>query len=223
LKTFTHRDKSEVDLRVAQVLKNNQDYIYQTFQEIQALKEGIQSLSLKHDLVVAQSGSDAKALLIEFENHRETLVFKINELNQRVGDIESKISYVLAEFKELGTEVHLKYLPVEEFVKTVTQQDEAVDQVACKVMEKTNYFNIALDAIKSQFKDQLESVKKDLTPVVPEVDPIQQKIDENLKVFKVDFDGLVREIEFLKKENAYDQKKFENIYTLIERLKARVA
>jgi hypothetical protein len=36
----------------------------------------------------------------------------------------------------------------------------------------------------------------------------------------VDFDGLVKEIAILKKAVAYDQKKFENVYTLIERLKA---
>lgn len=223
MKTFTHRNQSEVDLRVAQVLKNNQDYIYQTFQEIQALKQGIQSLSLQHELVVAKSGSDSKSTLIEFENLREMIVFKTNELNQRVGNVEKLVLQLSKAFHDLQQEVHLTYLPVDDFVKTVAQQDEAVDQLAHKVREKTDYFNIALDALKAQFKDQLAGLKKELTPVIPEVDPVQSKIDETLKVFKVDFDGLIREIAFLKNENAYDQKKFENIYTLIERLKARVA
>ena len=65
----------------------------------------------------------------------------------------------------------------------------------------------------------LSQAKKELTPVEPEIDPVQQMIDERFNVFKIDFDGLVRELAILKRAVAYDEKKFENIYTLIERLK----
>jgi hypothetical protein len=223
LKTFTRKDKSEVELRVSQELKNNQDFIYQTSETLIALCEGIKSLSLKHDQAVAKCGSDAKTLVIEFEKLSEAVLSKSYEMNQRLGDVEKQLLEVLKSFKELRDEVHLKYLTAEEFAKTMTQQDEAFDQLSHKFIEKTDYFNIALGALKAQFKDQLERVKAELTPIVPEIDPVQQKIDERFKVFKVDFDGLIREIAVVKQTVSYDQKKFENIYTLIERLKARVA
>jgi hypothetical protein len=41
-------------------------------------------------------------------------------------------------------------------------------------------------------------------------------MEDKFQDFKVDFDGLVKEIALIKKAVAYDQKKFENVYTLIE-------
>jgi len=221
LKTFTHKDRSEVDLRVAQELKNNQDYIYKTFQEIQALKDGLQTLSYKLELSMAKSWSDVKTVHIEFENLRDEIVSKTNEFNQRVGKVESKVLHLMEAFTLLNEEVKNKYLSIEDFKKTVDQQDESIDSLADALIEKTDYFNIALSTLKAYFQAQLEAAKEELTPVIPKIDPVQLKIDESLKVFKVDFDGLIREIDFLKRENSYDQKKFENIYTLIERSKAR--
>lgn len=221
MKTFTHKDRSEVDLRVAQELKNNQDYIYKTFQEIQALKDGLQTLSYKLELSMAKSWSDVKTVHIEFENLRDEIVSKTNEFNQRVGKVESKVLHLMEAFTLLNEEVKNKYLSIEDFKKTVDQQDESIDSLADALIEKTDYFNIALSTLKAYFQAQLEAAKEELTPVIPKIDPVQLKIDESLKVFKVDFDGLIREIDFLKRENSYDQKKFENIYTLIERSKAR--
>jgi hypothetical protein len=40
-----------------------------------------------------------------------------------------------------------------------------------------------------------------------------------LTCFKIDFEGVARELMMVKKNVAYGEKKFENIYTLIERLK----
>lgn len=55
---------------------------------------------------------------------------------------------------------------------------------------------------------------------MPEIDPVQVKIDEVKKVVKVDLDGVAKEIFLMKKAIVYEQKKIENIYTLIERIKA---
>ena len=84
---------------------------------------------------------------------------------------------------------------------------------------KTDNITQSFGNLQGQLKQDIEKLRKALTPIVPEVDPVDTKLDERFKVFKVDFDGLVKEITLLKKAVFYDQKKFENVYTLIERLK----
>jgi hypothetical protein len=219
LKTSTLKQRSEVDVRVAQELKNDKDFKYETNQSLQTLARGISALSEKHDKVQANSHSDRKALLIEFENLRESVLDSMKEMDQRLGDVETKMFEVLDSFTDLREEYELRYLTKQEFYDAFVPEVKALDDIQQKMIKDKDYFNFALSTLKNQFKQDIQVVKEDLTPKIPEVDPIKAQLDERFKVFKVDFDGLVREIGFLKKAVAYDQKKFEHIYTLIERLK----
>lgn len=219
MKTSTPRGISDADLRAAQELKNDRDFKYETNQSIQSLAQGLAALTIKNEKAHSSSHSDRKALLIEFENLRESVLESMKEMDQRLGDVESKLFEVLDSFTDLKEEIVLKNLTKQEFYNAYVKEVKHLDDLEKKVAERGDYFNYALATIKAQFKQDIEVVKKDLTPVIPEVDPVDVKLDERFKVLKVDFDGLVREIAILKRSVAYDQKKFENIYTLIERLK----
>lgn len=211
--------KSEVDQRVAQELKNNQDFIYETNQKLQSLSEGIIALALQHEKIKGKSESDLKELHIAFENFRETILDSYKGMLQRLGESEQKVSEITKAFCKLETTLKASYITRDDFKSIVETLENKISAIEFDFKENHDYFNFCLDRIKGHFSNQIDSVKKDLTPVVPEIDPIKAQLDDRFKVFKVDFDGLVREISILKKSVAYDQKKFENIYTLIERLK----
>ena len=210
---------SNEEIKAAQELKDSRDFVYNTNQSLQTLSQGIISLSIQNEKVIAKSQSDHKALLIEFENLKENIVKSIKEMQQRIGDVESKLYEFSHSLKNLREEIVVKYLPKKEFYDCYVSETKSRDDFQTKMGEKNYYFNLALSTLKSQFNQDLEGVKKDLSPKVPEVDPIKKQLDERFSILKVDFDGLIREIAFLKKAVAYDQKKFENVYTLIERLK----
>lgn len=219
MKTFTPKERSEVDIRVAQEIKNHNDFIYNTGQEIDRLKGNIVSLAIQHDKVVAESGSNRRALLIEFENLKETVVETVHQMKQRLGDMESKVSHVLESFSDLKQEFHNQLMIQNELITLIHSIDQALSSVQNQQGSQKEYFNYAISLLKNQVEEKVEEVKKELTPKPPEVDPIKQQLDERFQVWKVDFDGLIREIAILKRAVAYDQKKFENVYTLIERLK----
>lgn len=118
------------------------------------------------------------------------------------------------------TEIYKNFLTRDEFIKHVAPEMKKIEKMELETVVQKDYFNQVVATLRNHVKEQMKELKVELTPEVPEVDPVKEKIDEVMKVFKVDFDGLVREINLLKKAQAYDEKKFENIYTLIERLKA---
>ncbi len=224
MKTFTvPKGISDEDLRAAQAIKEHQDFKQNTNQSLQALSQGIVSLSIQHEKVLANSKSDRKALLIEFENLRESVLSSMHEMDQRLGDVETKLFELLDSFTDLREEVMQKFLTKQEFYDAYVKEVKHLDDLEKRVNQRDDYFNLRFAALGGQFKDQIEVVKKDLTPQVPEVDPIKKQLDERLNIFKIDFDGLVREIALLKRAVSYDQKKFENVYTLIERLKGEKA
>jgi hypothetical protein len=208
-----------VDIRVAQELKNDKDFKYSIGQSVQKLENSINALHKIHEQNVATSHSDRKAVLIQFENLKESVMAIIKDMNNRLRDTETKMFEVLDSFNEMQEEVITKYLTKQEFLDVHIPQVNKLNSIHRWISDRDNTIGFELATMKDRFKQDLEALKRDLTPIVPEKDPIQHALDERFKVLKVDFDGLIKEIELLKRAVAYDQKRFENVYTLIERLK----
>jgi hypothetical protein len=63
LKTFTPKERSEVDIRIAQEIKNHQDWMYEIGQSIRILKEGLAGLSVIHERNLSKLDSEHKSIL----------------------------------------------------------------------------------------------------------------------------------------------------------------
>lgn len=219
LNLSTHK-KSEVDLRVAQELKNNQDFIYQTNQSLQGLNHAIISLSLQHERVIAKTDSEKKDILIDFEKICDKVNKKLHQIDQRIGDLETKCNKDVDDIKFIINEMMRSYITTQTFSQQISILNNRIKEV-CDLIEKHIDATASANGnIYNRIQSEIKKVRSDLTPIIPEVDPVKKAIDERMEILKVDFDGLVREIAILKKAVAYDEKKFENIYTLIDRLKA---
>lgn len=219
LNLSTHK-KSEVDLRVAQALKNNQDFIYQTNQALQNLSQSIIALSLQNEKLRSQFESDKKGKEIDYENHLKEVNNRAAMLGQRVSAFEDGIVRMLSEVQgrldEFRTQlVHHEIL--DQKFKTIVQWMQSFESSHERL---SGLVNSSVCLLHGKIASEIESVRKDLTPSPDARDPIKAEVEEFLKSMRVDFEGLVRELALVKKALAYDEKKFENIYTLIERLKA---
>jgi hypothetical protein len=178
------------------------------------------SLSLQNEKILAKANSDRKELLIAFENFRDDIIKKYDKLAQRLGDNETKLLQMMESLVSMREEISMEYVTRDQFISGLVPEARKIDLLERDLTAKKEYFMIVINNLIAKFNHDLENVKKELTPKIPDVDPIKKQLDERLEILKVDFNGLIKEIGLLKKSVAYDQKKFENIYTLIERLKA---
>lgn len=218
MKTFTPKDRSEVDLRVSQEIKNHQDWMYQIGQSIRTLKEGLAALAIIHERNVSKVDSDHKSVLIAFENLQEEVLGKLDVFYQRIGDLESKCIHLQLELGDKLYEFSQTYTTKEENLKSHAFQWSKFKELDEKIKSKNDFFDTEFTNVRSQLKDQVEGVLKEI-PSIDEFKPLKKEMEDTFQAFKVDFAGLVKEIAIIKKAVAYDQKKFENVYTLIERLK----
>ncbi len=217
-----HNKRSEVDIQVAQELKNNKEFVYQTNQALQNLSTNFIALSLQYEKLIAKAESDRIQVIIQFENLRGSVEEITKIIEQRVGDVETKISIALDKVKKVHEKLEQEYLKQSSFNYECQSREEEMAKIDGHISKTDREWRDTLYKLKEEFKDHIAALKVVLTPKPIEGDPIQEKIDENLKSFRVDFEGLVREISILKRSVAYDQKKFEHIYTLIERLKEKL-
>lgn len=218
LKTFTLKDKSEVDLRVAQEIKNHQDWMYEVGQSIRILKEGLAALAAIHEKNLSKVQSEHKSVLIAFENLEENVLRKLDVFTQRIGDVETKCINLQLELGDKLYEFSQNYTTKEENVKSDAFLWSKFKELDEKMKSKNDFVDTQFIRSRSQLKEEIEGVRKEI-PSIEEFKPLKKEMEETFQAFKVDFAGLIKEIALIKKAVAYDQKKFENIYTLIERLK----
>ena len=195
--------------------------MYEVRQSLNLLNEKLIELSKKQDVDNAKHSSDKKAILIDFENLKDFVDKFFKNLVDRIGVAESQLFRMQDKFKELAQNVTSHCVNKKEYEEELSNLESLVvaNQLTQKL--KNDNFNQYIQNLQAQSVEDIKKLKEELTPKEPKIDPVKAQIDERFKVWKVDFDGLVREIALLKRDVGYDQKKFENIYTLIERLKSR--
>lgn len=215
----THK-KSEVELRVAQELKNNQDFIYQTNQKLQSLGQGMIALSIQNEKLKAQMDSDKKSIQIDQENHMKEVHNVLSMACRNIDQFEKRVELLLDETQKrlnLFHEQLVHYEVLDEKFKAIADwmnSFEASYERLCGMV------NCSVNLLQGKIASEVDQVRKDLTPDPNAVNPIKKEVQDLLDSMRVDFQGLIREIALIKKDVAYGEKKFENIYTLIERLKA---
>ncbi len=219
-RTNQTKQRSEVDIRVHQEIKNHNDRVEQMNQSIQSLKQGQIGLSLLYEKSMAKSGSDLNNLLIGFENLKFGVENTLHNMNQRLGEMETRVSGLLDGFLKIKKEIQTTCVDKDDLDNHLECHRDQIDCLQQDLSTHKDGFNSAIVALNHKLRDEFERLKKELTPLPPKVDPVQEKMNSLLEIWKVDCDGLVKEIALLKRSSAYAEKKFENIYTLIERLKS---
>jgi chromosome segregation ATPase len=220
LKSFTHKERSEVDIRIAQEIKNHKDWMHNTNQYINSLSEKVINLSLLHESSSSNRASEHKSLMIAFENLNENVNNLFKDLGHRIDKCEAELLRVVYKLRDINTEMSCNCMKKPELDIALHTLGSLVASQNLKQSLKNDALNQSLQQLQGQTQESLKALKEELTPKPPDIDPIKAQLDERFKVWQVDFDGLIREIVLLKKTIHYDQKKFEHIYTLIERIQA---
>ncbi len=211
--------KSEVDLRVAQELKNNKDFIYRTNQEIQNLKGLVNDLNEQHQKLIAKFDSETKSVVIDFENHSDENKQLTHKLELRISEFENSFNKVLSGITSKIDHVCRSYSSNDQVDRKFNQIADGLECFEESFSKLCGDLAACVMTLQGNIKEESNLIRKELAPKPQDHLATKAEIDDRLNVFKVDFDGLVREIALLKKAVSYDDKKFENIYTLIERLK----
>jgi hypothetical protein len=76
--------------------------------------------------------------------------------------------------------------------------------------------------LNNSIKESLEELKETKRLIMVQMHQIEDDLKKEIDIYKVDNQGLIREIEILKKKQFIQEKMIENLYTLIKRIDANV-
>lgn len=209
----------QFELLTQQEIKNYQDSLNFVLQSINQLKDSIEEMRKNSLANYAAIHSLQIHMGIELQHIKNNL----DNINQRVDrnftDQKSVNEKNNLEIISIKDEISLKVSRYNNFEKKLINLSTNIDRIK-EISDNTmNILGEKIDIISRRFSNDLIKTKNEILNSPSEASQVKKILEEKIDCHKVDVAGIMRELLIYKKENVVTEKKIENIYTLIDRLK----
>jgi len=212
----------QFELLTKQEIKNHNDQILASNIAIKKLNEEL--ISLKMD-----SSSNWRAI-VEMINGEISDQSKIKEdirkLNSKFSKKEKESAVIVdRNYREMSTldqSIETTYKLAKEHSKELEGLVDYRDSLADKYEKQKQVVIASINQAKTQLRNEIAKTKEEILSIPSEALEVKKELSEEIATYKIDSEGLMKEIKILKKEKFIQDKKIENLYTLIERLEAKI-
>lgn len=216
MKSFMPKTKEEIEILSKE--KQYNDFVHYTNQTLNKLNEGVVALGIQHERMFNKHQSLHNNLSIDFENHLSEVGLKIGRAFTCIDEFRSDLGEIQTDVKQHLRTVNRDYVTKEDMDRMagyIAHQQRLLDS---SFQDLKHFVENSLNTLKGSVEETIKTTADEVRKDIPSVDPVKELFDRKLAAFYEDFTGLVTEIARLKEAVKYGEKKFENIYTLIERL-----
>ncbi len=209
----------QFELVIKQEIKNYQDSLNFVLQSINELKESIERVQNENLTKNA-----------EIKNNQNNLSIYVYQLKDSLNLIQSKLDSSLNDQRVVNERNQTQILDLTEAVLKKINVDVNVEAKIKNLWNEIaklqstsdlNYSNLnqTADELLKRFANAISKTKLEIMDAPTNASLVKTELEEKISGHKVDVAGIMRELSIYKKENYITEKKIENIYTLIERLK----
>jgi len=200
----------------------------------QMLATNLSLNELRNSLFAQKREFDHYKAICNSENLQRTSNFdrlsSIVEKNK--SDAMSKMNDILQAFDAANKRLDDFNALIHNFDKTLEHEKEKI----IEIIEIIEFHDACFDVISNELKELKSSIAKisadvenlnkykaEMAAKPSEAEKVKKELLEIINTQKIDFSGLMEEIQAYKKDAFIKEKKLENIYTLIERLDKRIS
>lgn len=211
--------QKKFELAVKQEIQNYQNSLNSILQSIRDIKESVESNKTEclENSAVLHSVQNIHS--IENELLKSEVDKKFKSFDSRLNDFckeNAKIIDLCDEMKKIADQSSQKYLHIEKRFQEILTD---LARIKSTISSNSKFIEEYTESLYRKVNDSIEKNKKEIIESPSKLEKVKQEIEAKLDSYKVDFEGVTREINVFKKENFITQKKLEQIYTLIERFK----
>jgi methyl-accepting chemotaxis protein len=210
----------EFSLLVQQEIKNHSDSVLACNMEMEKFRSALVEIAQRCDGRVNELHSDSVCLESSMIIFREVIQKSIDKLNRDISDLTGNFTLRLAGFRKAVDERESYFLTVHGFKEFQAKVDQWIANI--KVSFENQKGNVIEEVSKSSqsIQKQIDSLNEELKKMLKSEKEKHEDFDKSLDIFALNFSGQTREIELMKKRCFVVEKNIENLYTVIERLKA---
>lgn len=205
------------DLEAKQEIKNYKNTVLSQNLAMNGLRDQISSLSNR----IESRCSFLESKLESVERGLSSLELSDNkfreDIKRSIGDISSLLNKVGLKSDEIEVCLNEDCLAIEE----IEGRLEFLADRQYKGIEERRLSKESINHDISQLRlfliGRMDSIKCEILSRPSELDPIKESLNKELSIYKVNFDGVVRELEASKRSVYIMQKEIENIYNTMKR------
>ena len=207
------------ELVVQQEIKNYQDSFNNVLNSINELRDSLDSLRSEVSCKFAKIQSSQGTLASEIYSIKEHSLSTSDILNRSINDqrvLNERINCKILDIESENIQKHNAFIRNKDSLDVL---DRNIHRIENSFEKNIISINQNLDDLFKRFMSALDKNKRDIMELPSESSLIKRDLEEKIASHSVDVVGIMKEIQIFKRENYITQKKLENIYTSIERLK----
>jgi hypothetical protein len=212
----------QFEIVVQQEIINHNKQISESNLSINKMLDNIVELSEKIDKLTSKH--DSRICTLEIHREMQTNI---------LDDIYNKIDSTKVDFIKNFNENILKIKNLEITVKNITEVSSQINVNLFKLSSECLSLSNRLRVIQqegiekynnlfNEFRDLLGFTIQEINDKPSEAQAVKKELLEKISIDRVDFEGVMRELQILKKDNLIKEKNIEKLYILIERLEKRI-
>lgn len=211
----------QFELVVKQEILNFNKNLETIFHTLNSLKEGIESVEKTVADNAAKLACHQKYLEIEIELVKRSLMETQARFNRHVNDAKVTQEDNSNHFQQLHIKVDQKITSTDEISKDLNGFKKQLASCQLSILTHIKNVDQGFDQLGARFKKEIQASRDEIMAIPSDAQEIRKELNAKINTHIVDVEGLLREIRLNRSDLHIVQKKIENIYTLIERLKKR--
>lgn len=213
----------QFELIVKQEITNHNASILATNKAINEMREQVTSLTQEFSRHTARNDAWFKQTQEEFLRLERSLEKKIQKNSIDIEGLKKKTDssndFIWAEIDSLEA----KLLDLDEFQEYKDSMKMELAEVHNHVKSQNEYIKAALYKIRTDLEKTTNAFIKEIRERPDHLWDVKQELEKKIEATVIDSMGVLKELQVHKKDAFIMEKKLENIYSLIEKLKTKIA
>jgi uncharacterized phage infection (PIP) family protein YhgE len=211
--------EDRLELEIQQQIANYNNSLSRIYDKLQSLQNQCDEIKASEKKRFDQLESRQQAIESKISSQCDSFNENVKQLYMNKNDLLGKILKIeknleehrtrLDENKELALSLNDQFCILDESI----EKNEEIARLARQGHDHRLY------DIEQSFKKQLSKAVNDLLNIPCKYTEIRKEFDTKLKDLKVDHDGIMKEINYHKKDAYITEKKLEHVITSLARLK----
>ena len=212
----------QFELVVQQEIKNHNDQMLATNLAVNELRLDIDKISKSLHLSTSLHDSNIKIRDVQDEHQCDVINKLLQKLDSHINDQRILNERNSKEDLDKVEAIDRLFKMIEKLTDKLSSLSEYVQVNSDSISSISESMHSSLESLERKNAASLKNFKNEIASLPSEAQEVKKELQKQMSIDRVDFTGLLKELRGYKKENFIIDKKFEHIYTLIERLDKRI-
>ena len=212
---------SQFDLVVKQEIKNYQDSLYYINQSINEIHKSIDLLK-----------KDVNTVRAMIENNKITQLIDISAISSIQNELSSEIAKLSLNVEESTTYINKRVVEafntsIQAFYRSnenkelIYRLEDSIKNIQKIINDHKEQVANSIDQIYNRCSKEIKSSRNEILSKPSDSELIKKCLEDKLETNKIDSEAVLKEVKILNRAVFTQEKKIENIYTLIKRMQEK--